>query len=79
LINPNYSGVNPHCVEVCACGKVCRQAPAPPGWRCAGCAIGVPALGRPVAEWAADFGWVIVGPAYPPARYTQGALFGEGA
>jgi hypothetical protein len=31
-----------------------------------------------VAEWAADYGWVIVGLAPdPPARYTQAALFRE--
>ena len=65
-------------VEVCACGKVCRQAPAPPGWRCAWCNAGVPSLGRPVAEWAADYGWIIVGPDGAPARYTQAGLFSEG-
>ena len=64
-------------VAVCACGKVCRQAPAPPGWRCAWCAVGVDAPGRPVALWAADFGWIIVGADWAPVRYTQRALFGE--
>jgi hypothetical protein len=64
-------------VEVCACGKVCVQAPAPPGWRCAWCAAGVAALGRPVATWAADYGWVIVGPDYAPAQYQQAGLFEE--
>jgi hypothetical protein len=65
-------------IEVCVCGRVCRQAPAPPGWRCAWCASGHPAPGLPVVEWAADYGWVIVGPDYTPARYEQAGLFGEG-
>jgi len=62
-------------VAVCACGKVCAQAPAPPDWRCPWCAVGAEAPGRPVAEWAAGVGWIIVGPDAAPARYTQAALF----
>jgi hypothetical protein len=39
--------------------------------------VGADAPGRPVALWAADFGWIIVGADWAPVQYEQRALFAQ--